>query len=334
MQCIACPYTPNQNSIAERKHCHIIETSLTIMFHSHVPFYLWVESFSTTCYLINRLPSPILDGKTPHEILYGKIHSYSLLRTFGCLCFPFLRDYMPNKLSPRSIPCIFIGYSPLHKGFRCLDKKTNRVYVSHHVQLFEDYFPYATSTIPSLVGTDYVTFTDTCDNFLPSDSSFPIGVIPVSSSASTPCVPCADSSPLLMPPITLSQPSSPELGLGIPLLASSSTVQLSTSTHPMITHAWDGIVKPRIIHSLYAFTAPQWFQVHLAVKEPHGFKLAVKHPAWLLAMDDEIAALKHNNTWRLVPCSADHNVVGCRWIFKIKFHADGSIERHKARLAV
>ena len=127
MQRIACPYTPNQNGIAERKHRHITETGLTIMFHSHVPLHLWVESFSTACYLINRLPSPVLDGKTPHEILYGKIPSYSLLRTFGCLCFPVLRDYMPNKLSPHSIPCVFIGYSLLHKGFRCLDKKTNRV---------------------------------------------------------------------------------------------------------------------------------------------------------------------------------------------------------------
>ena len=49
-------------------------------------------------------------------------------------------------------------------------------------------------------------------------------------------------------------------------------------------------------------------------------------------MDDEIVALKHNNTWRLVPRLANHNVVGFRWIFKIKLHADRSIERHKAFL--
>ena len=206
--------------------------------------------------------------------------------------------YMPHKLSPRSIPYVFIGYSLLHKGFRCLDKKTNRVYMSSHVQFFEDYFPYSTSTIPSSIGTDYVIFINTCDRFLPSDSSFPIGVTPASSSASTPYVPCADSSPILMPPITLSQPSSPELALDVPPPASSSSVQSSTCTHPMITRARDVIVKPRILHSLCAFTAPPWFQVHLAVKEPRGFKSAVKHPAWLLTMDDEISVLNHNNTWR------------------------------------
>ncbi|GAB2285419.1 hypothetical protein Dimus_039704 [Dionaea muscipula] len=139
-QRIACPYTPSQNGLAERKHRHITETGLTMMFHSHAPLLLWVESFSTTCYLINRLPSPVLSGKSPHELLYGKLLTYSLLRTFGCLCFPFLRDYMPHKLTPRSLPCVFLGYSPLHKGFRCLDKTTNRVYVSRHIQFFRTIF--------------------------------------------------------------------------------------------------------------------------------------------------------------------------------------------------
>jgi len=47
-------------------------------------------------------------------------------------------------------------------------------------------------------------------------------------------------------------------------------------------------------------------------------------------MDDEIAALKQNNTWRLVPRPHNHNVIGCRRIFKTKLQADGSVECHKA----
>lgn len=49
-------------------------------------------------------------------------------------------------------------------------------------------------------------------------------------------------------------------------------------------------------------------------------------------MDDEIQALKTNDAWDLVPHPSTHNVVGCKWIFKTKLHADGPIERHKARL--
>jgi hypothetical protein len=49
-------------------------------------------------------------------------------------------------------------------------------------------------------------------------------------------------------------------------------------------------------------------------------------------MDAEIQALKNNDTWDFVQRPASHNVVGCRWIFKTKLRANGSIERHKAHL--
>lgn len=49
-------------------------------------------------------------------------------------------------------------------------------------------------------------------------------------------------------------------------------------------------------------------------------------------MAKEIDALAHNNTWVLVPPPSSHNIIGCKWVYKIKKHADGSIERYKARL--
>jgi len=319
IQRIACPYTPNQNGIAERKHRHITETGLTLMFHSNMPLHLWVDSFSTACYLINHLSSPILDGKSPYETLYSHPPSYSMLRTFGCLCFPFLRDYMPHKLSPRSLSCVFIGYSHLHKGFRCLDQKTNRVYISRHVQFFENYFPYASasSPLPFLGGIDYITFDDSFDPSLSSDTSTS-SVIPAPRLASTSCVPCADSHIPSPPSEDFLPPSSSVIALDIIPSSSSSSRPSPIINHPMVTRAKNGIVKPRTIHSLSALSSPSWFQAHLAIKEPRGFKSAIKHPEWLSAMDDEIAALKQNNTWRLVPRPHNHNVVGCRWIFKTK----------------
>ncbi|KAJ0081434.1 hypothetical protein Patl1_12192 [Pistacia atlantica] len=121
--------------------------------------------------------------------------------------------------------------------------------------------PYFANLVPKALSHELFS------RLIPGDSSSQSamvvqhGVPLASSSASTPCVPCADSSPILMPPITLSQPSSPELALDVPPPTSSSAIQLSTSTHPMITRARDGIVKPPIIHSLCAFTTPPWFQM-------------------------------------------------------------------------
>jgi hypothetical protein len=49
-------------------------------------------------------------------------------------------------------------------------------------------------------------------------------------------------------------------------------------------------------------------------------------------MDLEIQALRHNGTWPLVPPCLDINLIDSKWVFKVKKHADGSIERYKARL--
>lgn len=49
-------------------------------------------------------------------------------------------------------------------------------------------------------------------------------------------------------------------------------------------------------------------------------------------MHDELAALKQNDTWDLVPPSQGMNIVRCKWVFKTKLKSDGSLERLKAPL--
>jgi hypothetical protein len=49
-------------------------------------------------------------------------------------------------------------------------------------------------------------------------------------------------------------------------------------------------------------------------------------------MDVEYQALVKNNTWHLVLRSEVKNVIDSKWVYKIKRHADGSIDRYKARL--
>ena len=97
---------------------------------------------NTSMFLINRLPNSSINFDTPYEILYKCKFDYNQLRVFGCSCFPYIRQYNDNKLQPRSKLCVYLGYSPGTKGYRCYDPLSNKVYMSRHVRFIEHEFPY------------------------------------------------------------------------------------------------------------------------------------------------------------------------------------------------
>jgi hypothetical protein len=63
--------------------------------------------------------------------------------------------------------------------------------------------------------------------------------------------------------------------------------------------------------------------------EPINFREALTDDNWKHAMQDEYNSLLENNTWHLVPPSNNKNVIDCKWVYRIKKHADGS---NRARL--
>lgn len=66
--------------------------------------------------------------------------------------------------------------------------------------------------------------------------------------------------------------------------------------------------------------------------DPTSFQQAVKAPHWVEAMNMELEALEANQTWEVTTLPVNRKSIGCKWIYKTKVKADGSIDKYKARL--
>nr|GEW03573.1 retrotransposon protein, putative, unclassified [Tanacetum cinerariifolium] len=117
----------------------------SLLFQARLPLEYWVEALLTVAYLLNILTSTSINNDTPYTKLFNKPPSYTHLRTFGCLCYPY--TFPPHKLAPRTTPSIILGYPYNHRGYRCLDVNTNKIIISRHVTFDETVFSFGSMTL-------------------------------------------------------------------------------------------------------------------------------------------------------------------------------------------
>ena len=115
----------------------------TFLVDASLPDESWHDAVSTTAYVINQLPTPLLQGLSHFQRLFSRVPDYGFLRTFGSQCFPNLTPYTKNKLQPRSIRCLFVGYALHYEAYKCFDPLSGRTYTSQHVLFHEHTFPYS-----------------------------------------------------------------------------------------------------------------------------------------------------------------------------------------------
>ncbi|KAK2354222.1 coiled-coil domain-containing protein [Trifolium repens] len=126
--------------MAERKNRHLLDVTRTLLLQASVPSRFWVEALSTAVFLINRLPSLVIEFDSPFFRLFKIQPDYNDLHTFGCVCFVHLPPFERHKLGAQSVQCAFMGYSHSHKGFVCYDVSNRRFRISRNVTFFDDQF--------------------------------------------------------------------------------------------------------------------------------------------------------------------------------------------------
>ncbi|KAJ9688914.1 hypothetical protein PVL29_014528 [Vitis rotundifolia] len=144
----SCVNTPQQNGVAERKNGHLLNTTRILFFQGNVPKSYWGKAILTATYMINRILSRVLDNKSPVEILksfypHFRTSNGLIPRVFGCTAFVHVHSQHRDKLDPRAIKCVFLGYSSTQKGYKCYNPPTKKFYISANVTFTENkpFFP-------------------------------------------------------------------------------------------------------------------------------------------------------------------------------------------------
>ncbi|TYK02021.1 Beta-galactosidase [Cucumis melo var. makuwa] len=138
-----CAYTPQQNGVAARKNRHLLEVARSHMLSTSLPSYLWRDAILTAAHLINRMSSRILHLQTPLECLKESYPSTRLvsevpLRVFGCTAYVHSFGLNQTKFTPWAQAYVFVGYPPYQRGYKCFHPPTRKYFVTMDVIFCED----------------------------------------------------------------------------------------------------------------------------------------------------------------------------------------------------
>ncbi|RVX10895.1 Retrovirus-related Pol polyprotein from transposon TNT 1-94 [Vitis vinifera] len=294
-----CSNTPQQNGVAERKNWHLLEVVRASLIAAKTPISYWGEAITSAAYLINRVPSSSINFQTPLQALTNVVVAPTVPnlppRVFGCVAFVHLHKHQRTKLTSHALQCVFVGYALHKKGYRCYHPPTRQMYITMDVVFHEDSMYFSSES--ELQG-EYHKEIQTLD--------YDYHISKENESGQSELV-NQEAGELDM---SGQQFGSEDVFTEIPNQSSSVEGVLNLEPDPFMK---------RLPH-----------RHNRAI--PNSVQEALADPRWKAAMNEEMKSLQKNETWELVECPQGKKPVGCRWIYTVKYKADGSIERFKARL--
>eukprot|EP00253_Pinus_taeda_P004550 PITA_04550 len=287
----------------------------------NVPNKFWVEAVFTVVYILNRSPTQAVKGKTPEEVWSGRKPKINHLKVFGSVAYVWIPAAKCSKLDSKSQKLMMTGYSDHHKAYRLIDIATSRLSFSSDVVFDEDkgFF----QSPPS----------EQCFKDQPHSVLLPVG--PPNGRDDTasifddalPELPPENNPPLATPIVPEPSPSPPDIGSStlrpkwwaktIGDLRDNELLEGRTSRHKSKQQSTVNFALMANLHSIF---------------EPQTYSEAKGTPEWEQAMEAEFQSLQKNHTKTLSNLPAGKKPLSCKWVYKVKYKADGTLEKYKARL--
>lgn len=265
----------------------------------------------------------VLQGKSLFKQLFHRSPSLQHLKVFGSLCYA-TNVKKCNKFSPRAIPSVHMRYSSSQTGYILYDLHSKVFFVSKHVVFKKEVFPFKHMTSDSSILFPMLKFVETSSQPLHQDTT-PTSAInsPTLASVEDPIFnysedhSTTDLSPSQVSPSTL---------------PSTSVVELRKTSRTTKPHVWLKyfVVQPQKGACQYPIanyvgynnlfpTYQASIAAYSAILEPRSFSETSRYPKWIDEMQTEIAALEENNTWSVVDLPPEKTLIGCKWVFKVKY---------------
>ncbi|KAJ9561621.1 hypothetical protein OSB04_006781 [Centaurea solstitialis] len=346
--------TPQQNGVAERRNRTLIEAARSMLSEANLATQFWAEAVNTACYTQNRSLIVKRFRRTAYELFRNRKPSIEHLHIFGCVCYILNNKDNLGKFDSKSDDGIFLGYSSISKTYRVFNKRRQTIEETIHVK-FDESGP----TFPH--PNDNTEINQWADSFFqvpeppiadPSPQDLPDGFeenpIPPTDITTPPLINATPISQITPPEpdqptnsedfsqTTISEPSPTNL-LPDPSSNEASTSRQVyqppalrwTKDHPIdqvLGNPSSGVKTRRQAGNVCLYVN------FISENEPKEIDDALRDPAWVSAMQEELAEFIRNNVWLLVPRPRKRTIIGSKWIFRNKLDEIGTIIRNKARL--
>ena len=336
---------PQQNGVAERANRTMADDISAMLYEAQLPPSLWGEALATQIHVWNRLPTSSLKGKTPFEAWFNRKPDISHLRVWGCLAYVFVQKDKRRGLESHMEKCVFMGYPAGYKGWTFYNPATKKYFISERAEFDERVFP----GLSNYKATSPVNLRPTGSTPQPSvpspDPVFNLGgdSDEVDNPTHSVHAPVHPVQPALVPD---SPPPAPPVDFppDHPPTPPRRTTRISRPPGEWwkVRHPAPPEAEPPVLWSddevdeVEEDDVDDGQQANFASQStPHTFKQAMNGPQsdyWREAATLEYNTLVENGTWEIVDLPKDQKAIGSGWVFKVKHHSDGSIERYKARI--